>query len=87
MKTKDVSKLVRQARKSLGMNGGSQQDLLRRARKTLGVTNEQLAVALGVKISTLLSYLAPKGAAKHRAMPADLRLVVERITQEAKSKG
>lgn len=89
MKTKksnDVSRLVKQARKSLGMNGENQQALLRRARKALAVTNAELAQALGLKLPTLMSYLAPKGAAKHRTLPDDLRLVIERTIEQAKKK-
>ena len=37
-KAKDVSRLVRQARKSLGLNGKSQQALLREVRKALDLT-------------------------------------------------
>jgi len=85
-KAKDVSKLVRQVRKSLGLNGESQQKLLRQARAVLGLTNDELAQALGVKLPTLLSYLAPKDAAKHRSLPSDLRLVLERLIEGQKAK-
>ena len=85
-KRNDVSRLVKQARISLGMNGESQQALLRRAREVLNVTNNELGEALGVKLPTLMAYLAPKGAAKHRTMPADLKLIVERIIEQQSGK-
>jgi DNA-binding XRE family transcriptional regulator len=83
---KDVSQLVKRARTSLRMNGGSQQALLRRAREILDLTNDELGKALGVKLGTLMAYLAPEGAAKHRTMPADLRLIVERVIEQQSAK-
>lgn len=88
---KDASKLVnqarKQARKDLGLSGGaSQQEQLRRVRKALALTNEGLAQALGVKPATLLAYLAPDTAAKHRQLPAESRLVLRRLLA-AKRKG
>jgi len=82
VKKNALAKLVRQARRSLGLNGDSQQDLLRRARDTLELTNEELAEAIGVKLPTLYAYLAPKSAAKHRALPADMRLILEKILRD-----
>lgn len=81
-KSKDVSKLVKQARKSLGLNGGSQQQLLRKARSQLELTNGELAAALGIKLPTLYSYLAPASAAKHRPLPGELRLLVGRMLED-----
>jgi len=83
-KATDVSKLVRKARRSLGLNGESQQALLRKARASLGLTTEELAAALGKSQATLTSWLAPKGAAKHRTMPAGSRLLLQRILAEHK---
>jgi DNA-binding XRE family transcriptional regulator len=85
-KARDVSKLVRQARRSLGLNGQNQQALLRKVRKALDLTNDELAKALGVKLPTLYAYLAPESAAKHRKMPAGSRLLLERILADAKRK-
>jgi DNA-binding XRE family transcriptional regulator len=84
-RAKDVTRLVRKARRSLGLNGNSQQELLRRARQALGLTNDELAQAIGVKPATLMAYLAPETAAKHRKLPADSRLILERILSEKKS--
>ena len=83
---KDVSQLVKRARTSLRMNGGSQQALLRRAREILDLTNDELGKALGVKLGALMAYLAPEGAAKHRTMPPDLRLIVERVIEQQSAK-
>ena len=56
--------------------------LLRTARATLKKTNEQLAADLGVSVPTLLAWLAPKTAAKHRTMPRGSRLLLARILAE-----
>lgn len=67
-----------------------QAELLRQARKRLQTTNAALAEQLGVSEATMLSWLAPKGAAKHRTMPAGSRLLLARILAEhrqAKSGG
>ena len=77
-KAKDAARLVKQARKGLE----SQQALLRRARTDLGLTNDELARALGVKLPSLMAYLAPETAAKHRKLPAESRLSLERILSE-----
>jgi DNA-binding transcriptional regulator YiaG len=79
MKKKNVAKLVQQARKSLGLTGGSQQNLLRQARQSLGVTNGELATALGVSLHTLMAWLAPDTAAKHRGMPVEARLILKQL--------
>lgn len=59
--------------------------LLRRARQALGWTNERLAQELGKSLPALLAWLAPKGAAKHRTMPASARLLLSRILAEHKA--
>lgn len=84
-KAKDVSKLVRQARKSLGLDGKSQQQVIREARNVLKMTTGELAEAIGKSEAALLSWLAPDGNAKARRMPAESRLVLERIIQEHKA--
>lgn len=86
MSKTDLSRMVRKARKDLGLNGASQQELLRRVRKALDLTNDELAEAIGVKPATLLAYLAPDTAAKHRQLPAESRLVLQRLLA-AKRKG
>lgn len=83
-KRTDALKLVRQIRKALGLNGESQQDLLRRARDRLGLTNQELAAALEVSDATLLAWLAPKGAGKHRSMPEAAKLVLAAILAKRK---
>ena len=60
--------------------------LLRRARTALGMTNAELADALGKSEAALLSWLAPKGAVKHRAMPKGSRMLLARILAERKAK-
>lgn len=82
-KASDVSKIVRQARKALGLNGENQQALIRRVRSAHSLTNEALADALGIKVPTLLAYLAPASAAKHRSLPAELRLVLAHMLERA----
>jgi transcriptional regulator with XRE-family HTH domain len=54
----------------------TQQELLRQAREKLGLTNRELALRLGLKVNartgesaTLLAWLAPEKAAKHRSIP------------------
>jgi DNA-binding XRE family transcriptional regulator len=81
---KDAGKIIKRARAALGMNGGSQQQLIRKVRAALGATNAELAAALGVKLPTLYAYLAGKNAAKHRPLPDGLRAVLLRILDEKK---
>lgn len=83
MKT-DLKKLVRAERKALGLNGKSQQDLLRKLRDRFELTNEQLAEALGYSNATLLAYLAAEGTAMYRRMPEADRLVIARILAKRK---
>jgi DNA-binding XRE family transcriptional regulator len=83
----DVLKLVKQARKSLGLDGERQQELLRKTRKRLGLTNEQLAEVLNVSVPTLLAHLAPESAAKHRRMKAGDKLLLRAILSEKKGRG
>jgi hypothetical protein len=54
--------------------------------ETCANPNDELGKALGVKLGTLMAYLAPEGAAKHRTMPADLRLIVERVIEQQSAK-
>lgn len=56
--------------------------LLRKARATLKKTNEQLAADLGVSVPTLLAWLAPKTAAKHRTMPRGSRMLLARVLSD-----
>jgi transcriptional regulator with XRE-family HTH domain len=81
---KDLAKLIRQMRKALGLNGESQQELLRKIRQAFELTNDELAEALGVPANTLLAYLSPDSAKKHRIMPEADRLVLTRILAERK---
>lgn len=60
--------------------------LLRDARKVLKCTNEELAASLGKSVPALLSWLAPKAAAKHRTMPVSSRMLLARILVESKRK-
>lgn len=78
-KAKELTKLIKKTRKQLGLNGHSQQDLLREIREAYELTNEELAAALAVPLDTLLAYLAPEGAKKFRKMPEADRLVLSRI--------
>ena len=39
---------IKKARKELGLNGESQQDLLRELREAFGLSNDELATELGV---------------------------------------
>ena len=80
-KSEELAKLYRQTRKALGLNGEPQQDQLRKLRDLFGLSNEELAAALEIPLTTLLCYLAPESAAKHRTMPAADRLVLARILE------
>jgi DNA-binding XRE family transcriptional regulator len=84
-KRSDAKKLVRDARRYLGLNGENQQALLRKVRKALDLTNGELAQALGVKPATLMAYLAPETAGKHRVMPGEYKLILQRLLSERKS--
>lgn len=83
-KKKNVAKLVREARKSLGFGADTQQALLRRVREGLGLTNEELANALGVSLPTLMAWLAPETAAKHRRMPDSEKLLLRHLVERGK---
>lgn len=80
-KVKDVSRLIRQARKSLRV-GQSQQELVRAARKALGVTTKQLAQAIDRSEDTINAWLQRPGTAKFRNLPAESRLLLERIIEQ-----
>lgn len=71
------------------MKSKKQQDqatLLRNARKALSYTNEELAAALGKSVPTLLAWLAPRDAAKHRTMPASSRLLLARLLSDKRKR-
>jgi DNA-binding XRE family transcriptional regulator len=76
---KELARLIRQTRKELGLNGESQQDLLRKVREAFELTNEELAETLGVGADTLMAYLAPETAKKFRQMPQADKLILARI--------
>lgn len=82
---READRLIREARKSLGLMGDSQQKLLRKARQLLSLTNEELASALGKSEAALIAWLAPEGAAKHRKMPESARLVLNAILSKKKA--
>jgi DNA-binding XRE family transcriptional regulator len=83
---KELAKLIRQQRRELGLNGESQQKLLRKVRDAFELTNEELAEALGVPPDTLLAYLAPESARKYRQMAEADRLVLARILGKRKKR-
>lgn len=86
MKKSELQSDLAKARKSLGLNGKSQQDLLRKVREAYGISNDELAVALGVALPTLLAYLSPEVATKHRRMPEADKLTLARVLADRKSK-
>jgi DNA-binding transcriptional regulator YiaG len=69
----------------VGLNGDSQQDLLRKVREAFELSNDELAEALGVPLDTLLAYLVSETAKKHRKMPEADQLVLTRILAEHKA--
>ena len=75
----ELLRQIKQTRKQLGLNGESQQKLLKKVRATFDLTNEELAAALGASLDALLAYLAPQTAKKFRKMPDADRLVLSRI--------
>jgi DNA-binding transcriptional regulator YiaG len=81
-RAQELAKRITRARKQLGLNGQSQQELLKRVRTAFELTNDELAAALGVPMDTLLAYLAPESAKKHRKMAAADLLVLSRILAE-----
>ncbi|OAI51707.1 hypothetical protein AYO46_07460 [Betaproteobacteria bacterium SCGC AG-212-J23] len=79
-----TEKELHQTKKGKQMKG--QQELLRKARAKLGITNAELARKLGLTINaktgesaTLLAWLAPETAAKHRPMPFAALAKLEKI--------
>lgn len=78
-KKKNLTMLVKQARKSLALEDETQQDLLRSVRDEFGVTNEELAEALDVSLPTLIAWLAPASAAKHRVLPDEMRRLLTHL--------
>jgi hypothetical protein len=78
-KAQELAKRIRKARKELGLNGDSQEELLRKVREAFELTNDELAAALSINPHTLLAYLAPDSAKKRRQMPQADRLVLSRI--------
>lgn len=89
----DVAKVVSKARRdvaalrrSLGLDGRKQQDLLRRVRSALDWKNAQIAEALGVSAPTLNAYLAPNSAKRFRPLPETSRMLLQRILAEHRAK-
>ena len=90
---KDVAKVVSKAkrdvaalRRSLGLEGPKQQNLLRQVRSALGWKNAQIAEALGVSTPTLNAYLAPDTAKRFRPIPEASRMLLQRILAEHRTK-
>jgi hypothetical protein len=48
----------------------------------MGVTNLELAAALGKSEATLIAWLAPRDAAKHRVMPPSAKMLLEHVLRE-----
>lgn len=86
MEKNKLKNKILKARQSLGLNGESQRDLLRKVREAFDVSNDQLAEALGVSLSTLLAYLAPESNAKHRKLPEADKLVLSRVLVSKRTK-
>ena len=86
MNKNNLAKRIKAERKALGINGKSQQELLRAIREAFDLTNAELAEALGVKPDTLLAYLQAEGARKFRRMPEADKLVLARILEDHKRK-
>jgi len=85
-KAAQLEKLIERARRSLGLNGETQQALLRKVRKAFDLSNDELANALGCSLNTLLSYLAPEGNAKYRKMADADRLILARVLTEQRAR-
>lgn len=83
-KAEQLAREIMRTRKQLGLNGEAQQELLKDIRAAFDLTNDELASALNVPLVTLLAYLAPESAKKHRKMAAADLLVLSRILQERK---
>lgn len=62
----------------------TQQQELRSARERLKISNAELAERLGVSEPTILSWLAPNSAAKHRVMPRQAKLLLAAILRARK---
>lgn len=80
------SEATRTIRKERLTKTKDQAELLRSARRALGMTNAQLADALGKSEAALLAWLAPKQAGKHRVMPKGSKLLLERLLAEHRSR-
>jgi hypothetical protein len=80
----DLARSIRRMRRGMGLSGVAQQELLRKVRAAFALTNEELAQALDVPLDTLLAYLAPASARKHRRMAEADRLILGRILGERK---
>lgn len=85
-RAQELAKLIRQARKAAGLNGLNQQEVLKGIRAAFDLSNEELAIALGVRLDTVLAYLAPKTSKKSRVMPEADQLVLANILADAKRK-
>lgn len=79
MKKSDPKKLLKAARRSMGLPTDNQQALLRRAKSALGFNNDELASALGKSPETIKSWLAEAGTAKHRVMPEGARVLLAHV--------
>lgn len=73
MTSRDVRRLVAQAKRSVKMKPESQQDLLRRVQKRLKLDRAALAGVLEVSTVTLKAYFAAEGATKHRRLTDEKR--------------
>jgi len=85
-KAQELAKKIKRARRELGLNGDEQQELLKRIREAFELSNEELAAALEVPLDTLLAYLAPENAKKHRKMAEADLLVLSRILAGTKKR-
>lgn len=72
---------IRKAKRRLGLNGPTQQQLIRKAKKALGLTTAELAKQIGKSEDTVLAWLAPEGTKKHRKMPDGTRLLLLEIVK------
>lgn len=70
----------------MAVKAKDQADILKAARKALGMTNPELAAALGKSQKAIETWLAPAGAAMRRQMPEGSKLLLARILADAKRK-
>lgn len=67
-------------------NENDQVEVIRSAREALGMTNSEIADELGVKLETVLAWLAPDNSKKSRGMPEVAKRMLERIVKEPRSR-